>query len=341
MLRDVSKGFNMKAPDLASLLPRFFAEYLVQQRNLSPCTISAYRDTFRLLLRYLQRARRIQPSRLPLAALNASSIMAFLSHLERERHNAIRSRNARLAAIRSFIHFASDLIGPEFPEATRRILAVPFKRHTRPVLNSMTREEVQAILATVGESWTGRRDHLLFFLLYNTGARVSEVLALRVCDVFFGNGGHVIFHGKGRKERQVPLWRRTNRELQRWIKSNQLSAEDFVFRNRYGQPISRSGVAWQLRRHLKQASQTTQSLSGKHISAHTFRHTTAMHMLQSGVPSEVIALWLGHESPNTTHLYVEADLDMKRRTLEAVAAPMSKAPRHRSDDRLLQFLKSL
>jgi len=202
----------MKTPDLASLLPRFFTEHLIGQRNVSPRTVAAYRDTFRLLLRFLQRARRRAPCALPLTNLNSQSVVSFLNHLEKERRNNVRSRNARLAALRSFVHYLSDLLGSELPELTRRILAIPFKRHARPLLGFLTREEVQTILSATDDSWTGRRDHLLFLLLYNTGARVSELLALRVRDTQASDGCHLLLHGKGRKERQIPLWRSTQRK---------------------------------------------------------------------------------------------------------------------------------
>jgi site-specific recombinase XerD len=331
----------MNTPDLASLLPRFFTDHLVRQRNVSACTVAAYRDSFRLLLRFLQRSRRTTASCLPLQALSAPSVLAFLAHLEKDRHNSIRSRNARLAAIRSFVHYASDLLGPELPEPTRRILAIPRKRHSQPVLGFLTREEIQAILAATDDSWTGQRDHLLFLLLYNTGARVSELVALRVGDVLADNASHVLLHGKGRKERSVPLWRCTQQRLRRWINDNRLPTDAPLLPNRFGQPLSRSGAAWQLRRRLRQASQTTPSLKGRQISPHTFRHTTAMHLLQSGVAPEVIALWLGHESPNTTHLYVEADLEMKRQTLKALSPPKTKRSPSDGEDQLLGFLQTL
>lgn len=331
----------MKTPDLACLLPRFFTEHLVGQRNVSPRTVAAYRDTFRLLLRFLQRDHRSAACELPVTALNSQSVVAFLSHLEKERRNSIRSRNARLAALRSFVHYVSDLLGPELPEPTRRILAIPLKRHARPLLGFLTQDEVQAILSATDDSWTGRRDHLLFLLLYNTGARVSELLALRVRDAQASDGHHLLLHGKGRKERQIPLWRSTQRRLRQWIKDNQMTVETPLLANRFGQPLSRSGVAWQLRKLVRQAEPQTPSLKNRRISPHTFRHSTAMHLLQSGVASEVIALWLGHESPNTTHRYVEADLEMKRRTLESLPTPRLSRPKRRQADRLLQFLERL
>ncbi len=330
----------MKTPDLGQLVPRFFTEHLVQQRNLSPHTVAAYRDTFRLLLRFLQRTRRTTASQLTLKALDSAAVLDFLSHLEKERHNSVPSRNARLAAIRSFLHYASDLLGPDLPEATRRILSLPSKRHSRPLKGFLTREEMAAVLRAADNSWTGRRNHLLFLLLYNTGGRVSEILSVRVRDVTAADGRQVLLHGKGRKERIVPLWPQTGRTVRRWIRDNRLAAEDPLLPNRFQQPLTRSGIAWQLRQLIRRAEVLTPSLKNRRISPHTLRHTTALHLLQAGVAHEVIALWLGHESPNTTHLYVEADVEMKRRTLEALNPIRLKRQQPRQDDPLLRFLEA-
>jgi site-specific recombinase XerD len=331
----------MNAPDLSQLLPRYFAEHLIGQRNVSPRTVATYRDAFRLLLRFLQRSHKCPASDLPLSLLNAHSVLAFLNYLERERHNNVRSRNARLMAVRSFVHYASDLLGPELPDATRRILAVPLKRYSRPLLGFLTHDEVQSVLSETDDSWTGRRDHLLFLLLYNTGGRISEILAARAKDALAHDCRHLLLHGKGRKERQVPLWRSTQQLLRRWIKDNHLADNSPLLPNRFGQPLNRSGVAWQLRKLVRLAAKKAPSLKNRRISPHTFRHSTAMHLLQAGVAPEVIALWLGHESPNTTHLYVEADLEMKRRTLESLPAPKVKHENGRPADKLLQFLEGL
>ena len=331
----------MKIPRLADLLTRYFSEHLRQHRNVSQHTIAAYRDMFRLLLRFFKQTFRIPPARLELRELNAQRVLAFLTHLEETRHNGIRSRNARLAAIHAFVHYAEDGLGPDLPEATRRILTIPLKRHTKPILGFLTRPEVEALLAAAGQDWTGRRDHLIFLLLYNTGARVSEVLALRVQDVLAADYRHLALHGKGRKERTVPLWRSTQTRLRQWIKENHLAPEAPLLPNRFGQPLTRSGVAWQLRQLVRHAAQQVPSLQKRRLSPHTFRHTTAMHLLQGGVSPEVIALWLGHESPNTTHLYVEADLTMKRQALEVLAPPKDKCVSHLRDDPLLRFLENL
>ena len=331
----------MKPPDLASLLPRFFAEHLIQQRNLSRYTISAYRDTFRLFLRFLQKSRRAAPNQLQWEALSAQNVLDFLAHLEKDRRNSVRSRNARLAAIRSFVHYASDLLGPTLPEPTQRILAISFKRHVRPILSFLAKDEVEAILKAADTTWTGQRDHLLFLLLYNTGARVSEIVSARVRDALTSGFRCLQLQGKGRKQRTIPLWPKTQRQLRRWVKENNLSPESPLLPTRVGQSLTRSGVAWQLRQLVRKAFGKQSSAKQRRISPHTFRHTTAMHLLQSGVAAEVIALWLGHESPNTTHLYVEADLEMKRKALDAIQPPKTKCRSAKLDEPLLRFLENL
>jgi integrase/recombinase XerD len=331
----------MKIPSLTDLLTRYFSEHLRHHRNVSPHTIAAYRDTFRLLLRFFKQVYHTPPARLELRELNAPRVLAFLTHLEEARHNGIRSRNSRLAAVRAFVHYAEDGLGPDLPEATRRILAIPLKRHTKPILGFLTRPEVGALLAATGQDWTGRRDHLLFLLLYNTGARISELLNLRVRDVLATDCRHLALQGKGRKERTVPLWRNTQTRLRQWIKENQLAPESPLLPNRFGQPLTRSGVAWQLRRLVGRAARQMPSLQQRRLSPHSFRHTTAMHLLQGGVSPEVIALWLGHESPNTTHLYVEADLTMKRQALEMLAPPKGQRTPNVESDPLLGFLENL
>jgi site-specific recombinase XerD len=332
----------MSQSDLSTLLPRFFTEHLVKQRNVSLHTIAAYRDTFRLFLRFLRGDRRTQPSELPLHAVSVSTVLAFLNHLESSRANSIRTRNARLAAIRSFVRYANDHLGPELPERTRRILALPRKRHPRPLLGFLGRDEVEAILRSTDDSWSGRRDHLFFLLLYNTGARVSELIRAQVDDVTASGVHHIHLHGKGRKDRMVPLWRTTQVQVRRWIKENGLAPDAPLLPNRFGRFLSRSGVAWQLRRLANKARGTCSSLRSRRISPHTFpRHATAMHFLQAGVAVELIALWLGHENPSTTHQYVEADLEMKKRTLASVEAPKARLRPKKLPDALLDFLEQL
>ena len=327
--------------DLGFWLQRFFREHLSSQRNVSPATIEAYRDTFRLLLRFIQRQHRRAPSDLSVEILSADVVLKFLEHLETNCHNAISTRNARLAALRSFVHFLEDWLGPDLLPATRHVLAIPFKRYAKPMIGYLQRDEIDALLAATDDTWTGRRDHLLFLLLYNTGARISEILNVRVRDVLRPEGRLLQLQGKGRKRRTILLWPKTQRCLCRWIRQNKLSPEMPLVSNRFGQALTRSGAAKQLQVLIARAKRHMPSLQKRRISLHQIRHATAMHMLEADVPAEVIALWLGHESPNTTHGYVEASLAMKKRALESLQPPKTKRQRIRIDDSLLRFLDTL
>ena len=267
-------------------------------------------------------------------------VLSFLDHLESERSNSARTRNLRLAAIRSFMRYAS-LREPTLLPVTQRVLAIPAKCFDRPVLGYLSRGEVTAIInAPDPSTWSGQRDAVLFAVLYNTGARVSEITRLRVDDVLLDRASAVLLHGKGRKERAVPLWKSTAAQLRRWLPRIDRSPDRPVFPNRTGQPLSRSGVEHQLRVACRKASERHPSLATRRISPHTLRHTTAMHLLQSGVDITVIALWLGHEDTATTHQYVEADLAMEA-ALRRVADPAPEPLRFTATDRLLDFLEAL
>ncbi len=330
----------MKTPELGPWLQRYFREHLLTHRNLSPATIAAYRDTFRLLLTYLKKTHPVGCFSLPLEVLTPDVIVRFLEHLERQRGNCIRTRNARLAAIRAFVHYLSDWLSPELPVTVARILGIPFKRHVQRLIGFVSHQEVEAILAATTDSWTGQRDHLLFLLLYNTGARISEVLALRVMDVNV-DGRQIELLGKGRKHRRVPLWPQTQRRLRRWLKDNRYPPEAPLLPNRFGQRLSRAGAAYQLQRLVDRAAAEVTSLKKRHISPHSFRHGTAMALLEANVPTEVIALYLGHESPKTTHLYVEASLAMKKQALAKVHPPRTASFRFRPTNEDLRFLDNL
>jgi integrase/recombinase XerD len=329
------------SPDFAALLHDYFCQRLLTQRNASPCTIASYRDTFRLFLRYVKEHTSTAPVALTLADLDAPLILAFLDHLERDRRNSIRSRNARLAALQSFYRYAAYRDPVQLP-LIQRVLAIPRKRHDRPMLGFLSREEVDAVLAAPDRAtWSGRRDHALFAALYNTGARVSEIIDLRAADFTSGPAATLHLRGKGRKERMVPLWKTTSHLLERWLADNPCGPDRPLFPNHGGRPLTRSGVASRLRLAIVGASAACPSLRGRRISPHTFRHTTAMHLLQAGVDITVIALWLGHESPTTTHGYVEADLAMKQRALDKLAAPAQRHARFAPKDDLLAFLDGL
>lgn len=323
------------------LVHDFFCQRLTTEQSVSRNTVSSYRDAFRLLLRYLADCTGKPPSALMLEDLDAPSVIAFLDHLERERGSSSRTRNTRLAAIHSFMKYAS-LRDPSHLPTAQRVLAIPTKRFDRQLLEFLSREEVNAILSAPDRSvWSGLRDHVMFTVLYNTGARVSEIIGLRLPDVELERAPAVHLHGKGRKERAVPLWRSTAALLKKWLCRLDTGCQSFVFPNRTGKPLSRSGVEHRLRVAVQTASQRCPALRKRRVSPHTFRHTTAMHLLQSGVDITVIALWLGHERPATTHLYVEADLKMKERALEKLSAPPTGRMRFRAHDQLLAFLEGL
>ena len=326
---------------LATLLRAFFLDRLVAQRNASPQTVAAYRDSFRLLLEFAHQHLGKAPERLELTEVDAPLVLAFLDHLERDRHNTIRSRNARFAAIRSFMHFAAFKDPTALP-SIQRVLAIPMKRFDKPLLGFLSKGEIQAILdAPPPDRWTGQRDRIMFATLYNTGARVSELTGLRVADVVLDGSACVHLHGKGRKDRSVPLWRTTTTQLRHWLPRIDSRPDRPLFPSAAGRRLTRPAVTARLRLAVQRAATQCPSLTNRHVSPHCVRHSTAMHMLQAGVDITVIALWLGHENPSTTHLYVEADLAMKERALQAVQSPRIKETRYRPTDRLLAFLQGL
>jgi site-specific recombinase XerD len=330
-----------KPPSFASLVQQFFTEYLVQQRAVSSRTVECYRDALMLFLDFAHSQLGKAPTALRLADIQPDLILAFLDHLEQQRHNAVRSRNLRLTALRAFLKFAGrrDVASLHHVE---RALAVPMKRFERPMLGFLTREEMVAVLGQPRETWTSQRDHLLLAMLYNTGARVSEIIGVRVADVVLDGAACVHLHGKGRKQRSVPLWKNSVQELRRWLRLNpHLYGEAALLPNRNGCAMTRCNVNQRLHIAVRRAKTECLSLAKKNVSPHTLRHTTAMHLLQSGVPFNVIALWLGHESTNTTHRYVEADLAMKQKALARLEQPNTKMRRFQAPDSLLRFLQAL
>jgi integrase/recombinase XerD len=325
----------------SSLLQDFFLRRLVKELGASVRTIESYRDAFELLLAFIERRTGKRPSTLSLGDLDAPMILDFLDHLEAERGNCPRTRNARLAAIRSFMRYVSFRDPASLPIA-QRVLGIPAKRFDQHVLGFLTREEVAAILDAPDRStWTGHRDAVLLATLYNTGARVSEITRLRAGDVLLDRGAAVHLHGKGRKERVLPLWKSTAAALRAWLTKTGQAPDAPVFPGRAGTALSRSGVRDRLGHAVAVAAQRCPTLRERRVSPHTLRHTTAMHLLQAGVDLGSIALWLGHESPATTHLYLEADLAMKEATLRRVSDPSPKPARFHGGDRLLAFLENL
>lgn len=329
------------APSLAPFVQAFFLERLVRQRNASPATIAAYRDTFRLWLRFAQNASGRSIVSLTLDDFDAPLVLAFLDHIEKQRGNSVRTRNARLAALRSFAQYVAYEEPTALP-ALRRVLAIPRKRYAKPVPEFLSREEVDALLKAPDQTtWSGQRDYALFLILYNTGARVSEILGLNVEDLRLDRTPRVTLHGKGRKERTVPLWVKTARTLSIWVRQQQATATAPLFPNYRGKRLTRFGVIVRLDLAVREAAASCPSLTGRRISPHTLRHTTAMHLLQAGTDLAVISLWLGHESTTTTHTYLEADLAMKERALSRLDSPTVSPSRFKPTERLLAFLDGL
>lgn len=326
---------------LGPLLESYFCSYLIGQRDLSPRTISSYRDTFRLFLRFLQQQHRIQPDAVCVDDMDAPRVLAFLKDLEKSRDNCPRSRNARLAAIRSFFRHVAAA-NPLLLPVAQRVLAIPMKRFDRNAVGHLSREQMQAILdAPEAATLAGQRDRLLLLLLYNTGARVSEIADLKVQDVCLESRSSVHILGKGRKRRAVPLWRETAKLLRQWLRRGRVIPESPLLPNARGTFMSRSGIAQRLRIAVARASAKHPDLKSVHVSPHTIRHTTAMHLLKSGVDLSMIAMWLGHESIQTTHQYLDADLESKREALDYLEPPQCRGKRSSPAKPLMRFLDDL
>jgi site-specific recombinase XerD len=326
---------------VAGLLEAFFTERLQHQRNASPNTMAAYRDTFRLLLAFAQERLRKPPSALPLTDLDATLVAGFLQHLEKHRRNSVRTRNARLAAIHSFFRYVA-LQEPAHSATCQRVLAIPTKKTERKLVTSLTRVEQEALLAAPDRTtWLGRRDYAIIVLLLQTGLRVSELRDLRCEDVVLTAGAHVRCRGKGRKERCTPLTRESVSVIKAWLAEREGLPAEPAFPSRRGAVLSRDAIERLVTKHTEVAGATCASLRTKNVTPHVLRHTTAVSLLQAGNDRAVIALWLGHESIETTQMYLDADLSMKERAL-ARTAPLRAGPgRYRPDDSLLAFLNGL
>jgi len=326
---------------LAPVLQGFFTDKLIRQRQASPNTITAYRDTCRLLLAFASEQTRKQPCQLDIADLDAPLITAFLTHLETGRANTITTRNARLAAIRSLFRYAA-LHAPEHAAQISRVLAIPPKRSDRAIVCFLTDPEIDALLAAPGQaSWLARRDHALLLTAVQTGLRVSELTGLTVSDVHLGSGPHVRCHGKGRKDRATPLTRQTVAVLRAWLAERRGSPGDPLFPTRARRALSRDAVERLVAKHAAAATATCPSLGGKDVTPHTLRHSAAMALLHAGVDTSVIALWMGHEDPASTQPYLHADMTIKEKALARVQPHGTKPGRYRAPDSLLAFLDTL
>lgn len=326
---------------LPPLVQLFFAERLRRERHASSNTIASYRDTFRIFLGYVERRLGRPPTKLHLQDLDAPLVSGFLDHLEAERGNHARTRNVRFAALRSFFRFVA-IREPSELARIQRVLAIPLKRVNRMLVPFLDRAEIDALLAAPDRStWLGRRDHLVILFAVQTGLRVSELIGIRAADVVLGSASHVRCFGKGRKERCTPLTKQVTRFLRAWIVENARRTDDLVFTTRTNSKLSRDAVERLVDRHRRTAELTCPSLKRKHVTPHVLRHTTAVQLLHAGIDRAVIALWLGHESVETTQIYLDADLKAKEIALARTAPHNTQGRRFKPKDRLLAFLEGL
>ena len=330
----------MSAAALPALIQRFFTDRLCVQMEASRNTVAGYRDTFRLLLRYASARRDKPPVKLTIEDIDADLVADFLAHTETARGNSARSRNTRLAAIRSFFRYVA-MSDPAWLLHCQRILAMPSKRYVKRAVTFLNGDEMAALLAAPDRStWAGRRDHALLLLAVQTGLRASERVGLRCGDVVLGSGAHIRCMGKGRKERATPLRRETAKLLAAWIGDDKDESRP-LFPSIRGERLSRDALEHLVRKHCLTAARACPSIGAKRVTPHTLRHSTAMDLLHHGVDPAVIALWLGHESVATTQIYIHADMRMKEKALARVAAPATPSGRYRPDDQLLAFLEGL
>jgi integrase/recombinase XerD len=326
---------------LAPTLQSYFTDRLLCQRRVSPNTVASYRDAFRLLLAFVQETTGTPPSKLELTQLDAPTIAAFLEHLERARGNSSRTRNIRLAAIHSFFHYCA-LRHPEHAALIARVLAIPPKRGEKRTVTFLTPEEVRALIdAPDRTTWAGRRDHALLLTAVQTGLRVSEVLGLTRADTQLGTGAHVRTLGKGRKERVAPLTTQTVAVLKVWMRECDGAPESPLFPSRDGRQLTRDAIEHRLAKHVQTAERSCPTLRAKRVTMHVLRHTAAMALLNAGVDTSTIALWLGHEQERTTHVYLHADLELKQRTLDRITSPTGHPGRYRAPDSIIAFLDGL
>src|SRR5215831_1062343 len=326
---------------LAPTLQAFFTERLIRRRQASPHTLAAYRDTLRLLLVFASAREDVEPSKLDIDDLDAPLIGAFLDHLEKQRENSARTRNARLAAVRSLFRYAA-LRHPEHAAVIERVLAIPRKRFDRRLVTFLIDPELDALFRAPDRStWTGRRDHTLLTLAAQTGLRASELIGLRISDVHLGTGAHVSCMGKGRKLRITPITSGMVAILRVWLAERAGRPEDPLYASRDGKTMSRDALEHRLATYVKIAARTCPSLNQKNVTMHVLRHSAAMRLLRAGAETSVIALWLGHEQIETTHIYLNADLELKERTLAKTAPASTKPGRYRPPDKLLAFLEAL
>ncbi len=331
----------MTAMTLSALVQKFFTDKLYTQMEASPHTINSYRDMFRLLLKYAGEQKGKAPTNLSVNDLDAEMIGLFLDDMETTRKNSARSRNTRLAAIRSFFRYVATH-EPAYMLHCQKILGMPCKRYVKRNVEFLDALEMQALLnAPDCSTWIGRRDHAMLTIALQTGLRASELINLKCGDVFLETGAHVRCLGKGRKLRSTPLRRETVATMKNWLKERSGSDQDPLFPTLRGDKMSRDALEHLVKRHITSAAKSCPTLVGKRISPHVLRHSTAMNLLHHGIDQAVIALWLGHESIETTQIYIHADMTLKEKALAKMSNPAIKPGRYKPDDKLLSFLENL
>lgn len=335
----------MRENDFQSLLQLFFLKRLINQQKVSNCTIQSYRDTFRIFLKYLNDKYSIKADIITMKSIKADTIINFLNYLETERNNKSKTINNRLAAIKSFMEYVS-YEAPEYLGIVRKIKAIPFRSTEKKEVCYLTKEEIEELLNVCQTSTLeGMRDYLTILLLYNTGIRVSEVVNIQKKDITESSSGqyHLKVMGKGGKERTIPLWKNTSELLSRYITENKISDEDYLFKGRNVEHLTRSGVRYRIDCIVNEAAKKMPSLQNKSVTPHIFRHSTAMGLLQSGVDISIIAIWLGRETIETTHKYMVADIKLKEDALKRLSGPQQDHGnnRYHTNNDILSFLNSL
>lgn len=332
----------MTNKDLISpFIQSFFNERLIAQMNASSNTIAAYRDTFKILFEFINIKLKKSPSELLVTDLNSNVISSFLIYLQKERKNNARTCNARLAAVHSFFKYL-EFKKPQILNQIQQVLSIPQKKYEKKVISYLTDNEIKSLLKTPDrKKWIGRRDYTLLLLAIQTGLRVSELVNLTVGQLKFGTGAHIKCTGKGRKERCTPLTKQTIAALKEWLKEINEKENDYLFPSSKGSKLNRDTIDKLLKKYVEIAEETCPTFKGKIISPHSLRHTTAMLLLHSKVDCSVIALFLGHESLETTQIYIKADLDIKEKAIAKVKSMDTKFKRFKADDKLIEFLKAL
>lgn len=345
-MRNSLEGMMMKSELLSiqTLIQNYFLQRLMQQRKVSYQTVCSYKDTFRLYLRYLEDVHGISATKVSINHFDLEYLQCFCKYLEEKRKNKSATINNRIAAIKSFMQYVAET-APEYSAISKRALMLPAQKHELPVMSFITKEEFNALIQVCDtNTFIGARDKLMLLLMYNTGVRVSELLEIKISDIHGAdsiNHASVIIHGKGRKQREVPLWKTTVKYINKYLKTYPAECTDYLFINKNGDELTRSGVRTRINKLVSQATAQLPSLREKTVTPHTFRHSVAMNLLISGVDISTIAIWLGHSSIETTHKYMIADMELKRKAMEKVGSAGNSSYKYKPSADIMNFLNSL